>query len=120
MSLFSPCSLILVGPPRLARLPKESRAHRLLVFGIRLAVLLLGFGIAANLFGYIKLAQFLGCRVPVQHLHRHQHGGRGARVHPLLLEGVDARARSSWRWFALLSRWHGPLDAASVLLGAES
>ena len=50
----------LVSPPRLAHLPEESRVHRLLVFGIRLAVLLLGGCIAANLFGYVKLAQFLG------------------------------------------------------------
>jgi potassium-dependent mechanosensitive channel len=50
----------LVGPKRLTREEKPSRIQQLRVFAIRVAVALLGFALLANLFGYVKLAQFLG------------------------------------------------------------
>jgi len=110
----------LVSPARLAHLPEESRAHRLLIFGMRLAVLLLGASITANLFGYIKLAQFLGILclysafIAISMV-------TGVRVFTrLLLEGVDrpgaqqlAVVRSYRdaivRWMPRLFAWAGIL-----------
>ena len=110
----------LVSPPRLAHLPEESRTHQLLIFGIRLAVLLLGGCITANLFGYIRLAQFLGVLclyssfIAVSMV-------TGVRVFTrLLLEGIDrpgaqhlAVVRSYRdgvvRWMPRLFSWGGIL-----------
>ena len=50
----------LVNPRRVSRLPDQSQLGKLLIFGMQFAVLILGASIAANLFGYIKLAQFFG------------------------------------------------------------
>ncbi|MGC2112532.1 MAG: mechanosensitive ion channel domain-containing protein [Candidatus Korobacteraceae bacterium] len=50
--------IVLVRPVRMAE-RESSRTHRLRVFGVRLAVLVLGISLAANLFGYVKLSQFL-------------------------------------------------------------
>ena len=50
---------VLVRPSRISRLPDKERPPRLRVLIIRLAVLILGLSLAANLFGYIRLAQFL-------------------------------------------------------------
>jgi small-conductance mechanosensitive channel len=108
----------LVSPPRLSHLPQESRVHQLLIFGIRLAVLLLGACITANLFGYIKLAQFLGVLclyssfIAISML-------TGVRVFTrLLLEGMDrpgaqqlavvrSHGNSLVRWMPRLFTWGG-------------
>ncbi len=51
---------ILVRPSRMSIAEGASRARRLRVFGMQLAVLILGISLIANLFGYVKLSQFLG------------------------------------------------------------
>ncbi len=50
----------LVRPKRISRGDDAGRTGRLRVFGIRVGVALLGAALLANLFGYVKLAQFLG------------------------------------------------------------
>ena len=50
----------LVSPKRLAPSEEPSRGQQLRVFAIRIAVALLGFALLSNLFGYVKLSQFLG------------------------------------------------------------
>lgn len=50
----------LVRPRRLSRLEEPTRGQHLRLFAIRTAVALLGLALLANLFGYVKLAQFLG------------------------------------------------------------
>jgi small-conductance mechanosensitive channel len=50
---------LLVRPSRISRLPDEGRPTRLRLLIIRLAVFILGLSLAANLFGYVRLAQFL-------------------------------------------------------------
>jgi small-conductance mechanosensitive channel len=52
--------LILVRPSRMTRLEGATRSQRTFLFGMRLAVAILGASLAANLFGYVKLAQSLG------------------------------------------------------------
>jgi len=49
----------LVRPSRMSFRQRDNRLHDLHVFGVRLAVLVLGASLLANLFGYVKLAQFL-------------------------------------------------------------
>jgi small-conductance mechanosensitive channel len=110
----------LVSPPRLAHLPEESRVHQLLIFGIRLAVLLLGACITANLFGYVRLAQFLGV-VCLYSTFIAISMVTGVRVFTrLLLEGIDrpgaqqlAVVRSYRdgivRWLPRLFTWGGIL-----------
>jgi potassium efflux system protein len=51
--------LFLIRPARLSHLDDAGRAHTLRFLGIRLAVVILGAALAANLFGYVRLAQFL-------------------------------------------------------------
>ena len=110
----------LVSPPRIAHLPEESRLHQLLISGMRLAVLLIGASLAANLFGYIKLAQFLAVLclystfIAISMV-------AGIRVFTrLLLEGIDrpgaqqlAMVRSYRdgivRWMPRLFTWVGIL-----------
>ncbi len=110
----------LVSPPRLAHRAEESRIHQLLIFGIRLAVLLLGGCIAANLFGYVRLAQFLGV-VCLYSSFIAISMVTGVRVFTrLLLEGIDrpgaqqlAVVRSHRdgvvRWMPRLFTWGGIL-----------
>jgi small-conductance mechanosensitive channel len=110
----------LVSPPRLAHLPKESRVHQLLVLGIRLAVLLLGACLAANVFGYMKLAQFLGV-VCLYSSFIAISMVTGVRVSTrLLLEGVDRPGAQELalvrtyrdgmvRWMPRLFTWGGIL-----------
>ena len=50
----------LVRPKRISGLGEEARSYWLRILGIRIAVLVLGCSLLANLFGYVKLAQFLG------------------------------------------------------------
>ena len=50
----------LVRPKRISSLGEEARSHWLRILGIRIAVLVLGCSLVANLFGYFKLSQFLG------------------------------------------------------------
>ena len=110
----------LVNPRRISRLPDESRRHQLLILGMRFAVLILGGSITANLFGYIKLAQFLGLLclystfIAISML-------TGVRVFTrLLLEGIErpgaqqlALVRSYHdgilRWMPRLFTWSGVL-----------
>ena len=51
---------ILVRPSRMSVAEGATRARRLRVFGMQLAVVILGSSLLANLFGYVKLSQFLG------------------------------------------------------------
>lgn len=50
---------VLVRPSRISRLPAEGRHPRLRLLIIRLAIFVIGLSLAANLFGYVRLAQFL-------------------------------------------------------------
>lgn len=50
----------LVRPRQLDKEEKPSRFQQLRVLAIRIAVALLGIALLSNLFGYVKLAQFLG------------------------------------------------------------
>ena len=50
----------LVRPKQLALTEETTRGQQLRLFAIRVAVALLGFALLSNLFGYVKLAQFLG------------------------------------------------------------
>ena len=52
--------IVLVRPSRMKRLEGSSRAQRIFLFGMRLAVAILGVSLVANFFGYVKLAQSLG------------------------------------------------------------
>ncbi len=51
--------IVLVRPARMKRL-EPTRAQRIFLFGMRLAVAILGISLAANFFGYVKLAQSMG------------------------------------------------------------
>ncbi len=51
---------VLVRPRQTVLIQNATRGLRLRIFGMRLAVLLIGISLTANLFGYVKLAQFLG------------------------------------------------------------
>jgi potassium efflux system protein len=80
---------VLVRPKRISELEDADRLHGLRVFGIRVAVVILGMALVANLFGYVKLGQFLGILciystfIAISML-------TGVRVFTrLLLEGVD-------------------------------
>ncbi len=80
---------VLVRPKRISELENEGRLHGLQVFGIRAAVAILGMALLSNLFGYVKLSQFLGILciystfIAISML-------TGVRVFTrLLLEGVD-------------------------------
>ena len=50
----------LVRPKRLSRTEEPTRGQQLRLFAIRVAVALMGLALLSNLFGYVKLAQFLG------------------------------------------------------------
>jgi potassium efflux system protein len=50
----------LVRPKRISEQLDADRLHGLRIFAIRAAVTVLGMGLLANLFGYVKLSQFLG------------------------------------------------------------
>jgi potassium efflux system protein len=52
--------VVLVRPARLSRLEGITRSQRIFLFGMRLAVAVLGVSLLANFFGYVKLAQSLG------------------------------------------------------------
>ena len=52
--------VFLMRPQRVARLGEAGRSHRLRILGIRIAIGILGLSLIANLFGYVKLSQFLG------------------------------------------------------------
>ena len=61
LDLVGLCSLrVLVRPSRTERSKEKATRSLLRLFGMRLAVVILGISLAANLFGYVKLAQFLG------------------------------------------------------------
>ncbi len=49
----------LLRPSRLARIHPEKRSHKLVVLGLRVVVATVGIALLANLFGYVKLSQFL-------------------------------------------------------------
>jgi small-conductance mechanosensitive channel len=79
----------LVTPKRISELKDADRLHGLRVFVIRAAVVILGMALVANLFGYVKLGQFLGILcvystfIAISML-------TGIRVFTrLLLEGID-------------------------------
>jgi small-conductance mechanosensitive channel len=82
----------LVRPKRVLLLPDMGRCFWLRLLGIRLAVLVLGLSLVANLFGYVKLSQFLGLLclystfIAISMI-------TGVRVFTILLrEGVDTAA----------------------------
>ena len=110
----------LVRPSRVRRQPQDGRSHRLRLFGIRLAVFILGASLTANLFGYVKLAQFLGILclystfIAISML-------TGVRVFTrLLLEGIDMPGAQQFaavrayrdpivRWIPRILQWGGVL-----------
>ena len=96
----------LVRPARLPRAADLEQPHNLRLFGIRLAVLILGAALIANLFGYLKLAQFLAILclystfIAISML-------TGVRVFTrLLLEGVDMPGAEQ---FAIVRCYRGPI-----------
>ncbi len=110
----------LVRPNRISAFTDPGRSHQLRVFGIRLAVAILGASLLANLFGYVKLAQFLGVLclystfIAISML-------TGVRVFTvLLLEGLDSPAAQQLavvrfycdaivRWVPRVLEWLGAL-----------
>jgi len=52
--------VILVRPSRMKRLEGATRSQHIFLFGMRLAVAILGASLVANFFGYVKLAQSMG------------------------------------------------------------
>jgi small-conductance mechanosensitive channel len=52
--------IVLVRPARMKRLEAATRSQRIFLFGMRLAVAILGVSLVANFFGYVKLAQSMG------------------------------------------------------------
>ncbi len=52
--------VVLIRPARMSRQPGVTRSQRVFLFGMRLAVATLGLSLAANFFGYVKLAQSMG------------------------------------------------------------
>lgn len=117
----------LVRPKRAAQTADADRLHRLRVFGIRLAVAVLGASLAANLFGYVKLGQFLGILcfystfIAISLF-------TGERVFTrLLLQGLDTPSAQLSalvqqyhdgiaRWFPRVLQWAGVLVWLSVTL----
>jgi potassium-dependent mechanosensitive channel len=109
---------ILVRPKRISELEDAGRLHGLQVFAIRAAVVTLGMALVCNLFGYVKLSQFLGVLciystfIAISML-------TGVRVFTrLLLEGVDRPAAqelamvrlhrdSIERWVPRMFQWIG-------------
>ena len=108
----------LVRPKRISRLSDETRLDGLRIFAIRVAVALLGAALLANLFGYVKLAQFLGV-VCVYSTFIAISMLAGVRVFTrLLLEGIDQPGAQQLavvrqhrdgivRWVPRLFQWGG-------------
>jgi len=110
--------ILLVRPSRLKRLEGATRPQRIFLFGMRLAVAILGGSLVANLFGYVKLAQSLGYLslystfIAISVL-------TGVRVFTLLLlAGIDVPAAQQVaavrlhhdgiaRWVPRILRWSG-------------
>ncbi len=110
----------LVRPDRISQGAVTGRSSWLRIFGIRAGVALLGASLLANLFGYVKLAQFLGVLciystfIAISML-------TGVRVFTrLLLEGADQPGAQQLamvrmhhdgivRWVPRLLQWGGVL-----------
>jgi len=110
----------LVRPARVSRAQPGTHRNELRIFGMRLAVAMLGGSVVANVFGYVKLAQFLAVVslystfIAIAML-------TGVRVFTLLLlEGVDTAAAQELavvrcygeaitRWVPRVLQWSGAL-----------
>ncbi len=110
--------LILVRPSRMSRLERASRSQHIFLFGMRLAVAILGISLVANFFGYVKLAQSMGYLalystfIAISML-------AGVRIFTqLLLAGIEVPAAQQLaavrlhrdgivRWVPRLLRWTG-------------
>jgi small-conductance mechanosensitive channel len=115
----------------MSRSEGSSRARRLRVFGMQLAVAILGISLTANLFGYVKLSQFLGF-LSLFSTFIAISAFAGLRVFTLLLlEGIDVPAAQQLavvrlhrdaiaRWVPRVLQWTGIfiwLTATLDLLG---
>ncbi|MGB8890180.1 MAG: mechanosensitive ion channel domain-containing protein [Candidatus Korobacteraceae bacterium] len=110
--------IVLVRPARMKLLEGATRSQHIFLFGMRLAVGLLGVSLTANLFGYVKLAQSVGYLslystfIAISVL-------AGVRVFTfLLLAGVEVPAAQQLaairlhrdgivRWVPRILRWSG-------------
>ncbi len=110
----------LVRPARIKRLAPVTREQKLRVFVVRVVVAIVGVAVAANFFGYVRLAQFLGVLclystfVAVSMM-------TGVHVFTrLLLEGIDTPAAQQLalvrsyhdgivRWVPRVFKWCGVL-----------
>ncbi len=110
----------LLRPRRIFPTVESSRGQQLRVFAIRVAVALLGLALLANLFGYVKLAQFLGL-VCIYSTFIAIAMVAGIRVFTLLvLEGMETPAAEHLaavrmyrdglvRWLPRILQWTGVL-----------